>query len=411
MSPLRRLWNVVRRSRMDDDLRQELDTHVALIEDEERRQGVTAEQARRNARTRFGNPDAYRERALDAVIATWFEHAWRDLRYAVRTLRKSPGHVAVVVLCLGLGIGVNTTIFGLFNAALLTPPTGPDPDRLVQIEPGNSDQISYPNYKDLGRPAGFEDLALSGRVTLNLRSGDSLQSLTGLQVAANYFELLGVSAWRGRTFSATEESPEQRPRVVVLDFGFSRRQFPDAGDVVGRILNLNGDAFTVVGVLSEDHRPGMGLFVPDLYVPITPIVSGRLDDRRGGSFDLRARLSLGASRDQAAAAFQAAAQRLEVAYPVENGGFGRPPLILPMSGLGSLQVGGPDFSQMEPTDQLDASNRRLPESRLERFAKRRSAFRPSSFFLATLAVQSLPRSSDLAAVAPHARFWSSQGQS
>ena len=211
MSPLRRLWNVVRRSRMDDDLRQELDTHVALIEDEERRQGVTAEQARRNARTRFGNPDAYRERALDAVIATWFEHAWRDLRYAVRTLRKSPGHVAVVVLCLGLGIGVNTTIFGLFNAALLTPPTGRDPDRLVQIEPGNSDQISYPNYKDLGRPAGFEDLALSGRVTLNLRSGDSLQSLTGLQVSANYFELLGVSAWRGRTFSATEESPEQPP--------------------------------------------------------------------------------------------------------------------------------------------------------------------------------------------------------
>jgi putative ABC transport system permease protein len=340
MSPLRRLWNVVRRSRMDDDLRQELDTHVALIEEEERRQGLTAEQARRNARTRFGNPDAYREMALDAVIATWFEHAWRDLRYAVRTLRKSPGLVAVVVLCLGLGIGVNTTIFSLFNAALLTPPTGRDPDRLVQIEPGNSDQISYPNYTDLGRPAGFEDLALSGRVTLNLRSGDSLRSLTGLQVSANYFELLGVSAWRGRTFSATEESPQQRPRVVVLDFGFSRRHFPDAGDVVGRILNLNGDAFTVVGVLSEDYRPGVGLFVPDLYVPISPIVSGRLDDRRRGSFELRARLSPGASRDQAAAAFQAAAQRLEAAYPVENGGFGRPPLILPMSGLGSLKGRG-----------------------------------------------------------------------
>ena len=122
-------------------------------------------------------------------------------------------------------------------------------------------------------------------MTLNLRSGDSLRRLTGLQVSANYFELLGVSAWRGRTFSATEESPQQRPRVVVLDFGFSRRQFPDAGDVVGRILNLNGDAFTVVGVLSEDYRPGMGLFVADLYVPISPIVSGRLGDRRRGSFN------------------------------------------------------------------------------------------------------------------------------
>ena len=94
MSPLRRLWNVVRRSRMDDDLRQELDTHVALIEEEERRQGLTADQARRNARTRFGNPHAYRERALDAVIATWFEHACKDVRFAARVLRRAPGFLS-----------------------------------------------------------------------------------------------------------------------------------------------------------------------------------------------------------------------------------------------------------------------------------------------------------------------------
>jgi len=101
MSPLRRLWNVVRRSRMDDDLRQELDTHVALIEEEERRHGSTADQARRNARTRFGNPHAYRERALDAVIAMWFEHACKDVRLAARVLRRAPGFSAVAVLTMG----------------------------------------------------------------------------------------------------------------------------------------------------------------------------------------------------------------------------------------------------------------------------------------------------------------------
>jgi hypothetical protein len=95
MSPLRRLWNVVRRSRIDDELRQELDTHLALIEEEECRAGLSAEQARQNARTRFGNPQAYRERALDAVIATWFEDARQDIGFAIRQLRKAPGFTAI----------------------------------------------------------------------------------------------------------------------------------------------------------------------------------------------------------------------------------------------------------------------------------------------------------------------------
>src|SRR5260370_40381079 len=103
MSPLRRLWNVARRSRMDDDLRQEMDTHLAMIEEEGRRQGFTAEQARQKARARFGNPLAYRERALDAVIATWFEHARTDVRFAVRVLVRAPGFSAVAVLTMALG--------------------------------------------------------------------------------------------------------------------------------------------------------------------------------------------------------------------------------------------------------------------------------------------------------------------
>ena len=133
MSPLRRLLNVVRRSRMDDDLRQELDTHVALIEEEERRQGLTAEQARRNARTRFGNARAYRERALDAVIATWFENACKDVRFAARVLIRAPGFSTVAVLTMALGIGVNAAIFSVVSGVILRPLPYPQSERLMYV--------------------------------------------------------------------------------------------------------------------------------------------------------------------------------------------------------------------------------------------------------------------------------------
>jgi predicted permease len=329
-------WRRRPQSDFDDEIRAHLDAEIDAL----RADGLPEAEARTKARVAFGNVRSVEERFYESRRCRWWDHLVRDLRYALRTLRKSPGLVVVVVLCLGLGIGVNTTIFSLLNAALLTGPTGREPDRLVQIEPGNGDHISYPNYRDLGRPPGLDDLALSGHVPLNLRTGDTVRSLTGLQVSANYFDLQGVSAARGRTFTVSQDIPEARPRLAVIDHGFSRRQFPDDADIVGRVLDLNGEPFTIIGVLPEGYRPGIGLSVPDVYVPISPIVSGRLEDRRRGLFDLRARLATGATREQAAAAFQAAAQRLEATYPVENGGFGRPPLILPMSGLGALQRRG-----------------------------------------------------------------------
>jgi predicted permease len=275
--------------------------------------------------------EARRWLAWDSVV--------RDFRYALRTLRKTPGLVALVVLCLGLGIGVNTTLFSLFNTVLLKEPTARDPERLVHIEPGNGDQISYPNYKDLGLPAGFTGLAINARTALNLSSADTVQSLRALQVSPNYFELLGVRAATGRTFT-TLEPPDARQRLAVLDHGFASRQFPGSEEIVGRVLILNGELFTVVGILPNDYRPGLGLFVPDVYLPIGSLLPGVLLDRRPSSFDLYGRLSSGTTREQARDAFHAAAQRLESVHPKENEGFGRPPTLLPISGVASLQGRG-----------------------------------------------------------------------
>src|SRR4051794_35612565 len=133
MSPLRKLLNVARRWRIDDELQQELNTHVALIEEEERRQGLTAAEARRNARTRFGNTRAYRESALDAVMATWFENAWKDVRFAARVLMRAPGFSTVAVLTMALGIGANAAIFSVVSGVILRPLPYPQSDRLMYV--------------------------------------------------------------------------------------------------------------------------------------------------------------------------------------------------------------------------------------------------------------------------------------
>ena len=263
-----------------------------------------------------------------------------DLRYAARALARTPAVVLVTVTCLALAIGVNTTLFSVFNAVVLQEPTARQPDRLVRIEPGNGNQISYLNYRDLRGIAVFDDAAISAATSLNLRTGDDIEPLTAMQVSGNYFGLLGVDAFLGRTFTVDESNPEQRPQVVVLDHAFWTRRFRADRDLVGRTLDLNGERFTVIGILGSHHRPGMGLYVPDAYVPISPVVSAGLNDRGHQAFELRARLTSGVTRQQAQAAFTSAARELEALYPEQNLSFGEAASVLPVSGLALLQRKG-----------------------------------------------------------------------
>src|SRR5215831_7066358 len=136
MLPFQRLWNVIRRRRLDDELRQEVATHLALIEEEERANGLSAEQARRRALARFGSPVVSRERSLEAIVAMWVENLGKELLFAWRRLSRSPAFTVAAVLTLALAIGANAAIFAVVYRVILNPLPYADSARVVSLEDG-----------------------------------------------------------------------------------------------------------------------------------------------------------------------------------------------------------------------------------------------------------------------------------
>jgi putative ABC transport system permease protein len=255
-----------------------------------------------------------------------------DVKQAVRSLRASPGVVAASVLSLGLGLGVNLTLFTAIRATFFYEPTLAERDRVVAVQPGNSNQFSYLNYRDLFESGIFESVAGYRRVTLTLRVGPTPEGISGVAVTPNFFEFIGVSPARGRQFSAAEAVPERQPRVVVLSHPFWQRRFGGDPNVIGREVTLNGEPFAVIGVLPE-VRPVTMLEDPDVYVPISRLVLPTVNDRNNGnSLNVLGRLRRDMTRVQALAAVTALDGRLEQAYPAENADMGRPGKILPVRG-------------------------------------------------------------------------------
>ncbi|TDI45873.1 MAG: FtsX-like permease family protein [Acidobacteria bacterium] len=251
----------------------------------------------------------------------------KDLRYAARTLVRSPSFALVVVVSLALGIGANTAIFTLVNAMLLKPMPVKAPEELVAVYamrpthrfPSN---FSYQNYLDLREEKKiFRDLVGFYGSPVSLHASSEPELVWSELVTENYFEGLGVSAASGRLFESTDvEAP-----VVVLSYEFWRRRFLGAVDVVGRVVRLNGHAFTVLGVAAPGFTGAKMLgFNPDLWVPLTwhrqihPGDDGLLERRHGGWLNVRGRLAPGVTLAEAQAALGTIAARLEAAYPEAN---------------------------------------------------------------------------------------------
>ncbi|HEV3469202.1 MAG TPA: ABC transporter permease [Pyrinomonadaceae bacterium] len=247
----------------------------------------------------------------------------QDLRFAARVLWKSPGVSAVAIVALTLGIGANTAIFSVVNAVLLRPLPYPEPERLVRLSedservPGMS--VSYPNFLDWReQQTVFEQMAAMQLQSYNLSGGGEPERLSGRNVSPEFFSVLGVAPALGRAFMAEEDAPG-RERVVVLSHGLWQRRFGADPGLVGRAVTLNGEPFTVVGVLPQGFRYGSPT---DVYVPLASALDETMRSSRGyhpGIYVL-ARLKEGVGLERAREEMKTIAARLGAQYPASNSG-------------------------------------------------------------------------------------------
>lgn len=272
-------------------------------------------------------------RALHRRVFRWIESVAQDLRYGARNLRRAPGLVAVSVLSLGLGFGLNLTLYAGITTIFRHQPTMTKPADVVGIEPGNGRQFSYENYRDLRDSGMFSDLVGFRTSALNRRVGDKLERLSVLVVTGNFFEGLAISARLGRTFSAEEAAPERSPRVIVLDHPYWNARFGADPSAIGQTMVLDGEPFTIVGVLPESYRSVTGFMSPSAYVPVSALTLSTLNDRGSAALSVLARLTPGGTREGAQAGVTAIGAELERRFPEMNDGMSRPAQLFPADAM------------------------------------------------------------------------------
>ena len=243
------------------------------------------------------------------------ETFWKDLRHSVRMFSQAPGFTIAAVAALALGIGANTAIFSVVNTVLLKPLTYPDPDRIVQfrlVSPdGDWPGASVPKFAMWREQSNvFQDVAafdLRGP-GLNLTGGDHPEQVKGLHVTTDFFRLFGASVQLGRTFSSEEDAPHG-PRAVVLTDALWHRRYGSDPRIIGRSIELGGEAYTVVGVLAPSFQRDP---MPDVLLPFQFNLA---TDDQAHYFSAAARLKPGVTLQRANEQLKLAADRFRHRFP------------------------------------------------------------------------------------------------
>lgn len=272
----------------------------------------------------------------------WTAALWRNLRYAIRHLRQSPGFTLTAVVSLAVGIGANVAVFSIINAILLRERPLRHPEGVVEIYLNTPDfeygTLSYPDYKDLRDDAGdvFEGVAVSGLTVVQVDRGGGIDMQLAEMVSGNYFTLQGISAAAGRTLLPEDDVSSGAHAVAVIGYGYWKRAFGGEPGVVGRDLRLSGRAYRIVGIAPESFNGNFRGIVPSFYVPVMmadelqPGTESFLQGRSNHSLFARGRLWAGVTLAQAKVSAARVAARLRAEKVQEwdpNGEF----LLIPTS--------------------------------------------------------------------------------
>jgi putative ABC transport system permease protein len=247
---------------------------------------------------------------------------WADIRYALRQLRNSPGFTITAALTLAIGIGVNTAVFSFMDALVLHPLAVPDLDRVVtlteQQDRGEPAQVAFANYEDWKRDSrSFDDLAVRTYGSMNMSGAGDAAHVDSSIVSPNFFALLRVNPWLGRGFRGDEAQPG-RDAVTILSYSFWQRQFGGDPTIVGRRVELDSHAYTIIGVMPRSlEYPA----VADIFLPMATTPQQR-NDRVARNYSVLGRLRPGVSEHAAQLEMQGIASQLAHRYPATNLGWG-----------------------------------------------------------------------------------------
>ncbi len=325
------LWSIVcklryfrTRHRSQSEFDGEIEAHVSMLAERYAARGMTPEEALYAARRQFGNRTLLKEARNDMQTFVWLETLWQDLRYGARVLGKNKAFAAVAMLTLALGIGANTAIFSVVDAAILHPLPYPDPARLMILW-GNVKRMrverrgaSYPDYQDWrDRSRSFTGMAAFEDAEFTLAGMGAPERISGEYVSEAYFSLLGIQAELGRTFRPEEDQVPQRDAVVVLSDGTWKRRFGADPRIAGRAIQLDGRLYTIVGVVKPGFR---GLTdEAEVWVPFLMAASATEFAERGTrGFRVLARLKPGMPLAQAQAEMDVISRDLAKTYPGTN---------------------------------------------------------------------------------------------
>jgi predicted permease len=338
----RRIVNLFFRSRVDREIDDEIQAHIALRVEDNLGAGMSAAEARRNALVRFGNPIVAKEQVASADLALTLAGIWSDWRYAMRQLRRSPTFAVTAVVTLAVAICANAVVFSVLNALVLRPLNLPDSQRLYTIE---QRQVfnSYPDFLDLrDRIHSFDAVAAYSITQAGINFGGNPSQIWVIESSGDYFDVMGVQPYLGRFFHrADEHGPDSAP-FIVLSYPYWKTTFQGDRNVLGRTVEINRRAFTIIGVAPPQFHGIELFFWPDMWTPLVEqkVIEGTstLEVRNWRDLFLIGRLRSGTTLAQAQGDLGTVADYLKKTYPADDDGM---LFKLTQPGLGGDFLGPP----------------------------------------------------------------------